>query len=186
MALTPREQAERIGELRLYIAQELPLYALRVAGADLVALITNRVVQRGEDANGAKFSPYSRNTVAAWRFWGKSRTQAAEAKVRALARARGALSYEEFRRINNLNTNIKNFEFTGEMWRKFGVIANTSDGQRFRISLGGTTPAAQRKMDDNSDREGISIIEANEQEEAAVQGSVQVWIDQQANRILNG
>ena len=113
-----------------YVTNELPVFAQQVAANDLAALVTNRVVQKGENYLGSAFSPYSKNTVAAWRFWGKSRTQAAERKLRALSRAKGALSYEEFRSLNNLKTDKKNFEFTGEMWRKFGIVKVSVSGRQ--------------------------------------------------------
>lgn len=180
------EQIARFDELTEYIKNELPVFAEQVAANDLAALVTNRVVQRGENYLGSQFSPYSRNTVAAWRFWGKSRTQAAERRVRAKSRAKGALSYVEFRQLNNLKTDKKNFEFTGEMWRKFGIVRVQITGDRFKVSLGGTSTAAQDKIDENSKREGLSIIEANEAEKALVQRTVAGWIDRQAERILNG
>jgi len=180
------DQIRRFDELSSYITNELPVFAQQVAANDLAALVTNRVVQKGENYKGSPFSAYSTNTVAAWRFWGKSRTQAAEKRVRALSRARGALSYKGFRELNNLETSKKNFEFTGEMWRKFGIVRVDISGQRFTVSLGGTSPAAQDKIDENSAREGISIIEANEREEAIVQASVNGWLNRNADRILNG
>lgn len=180
------EQIRRFDELSSYITNELPKFAQQVAANDLQALVANRVIQKGENYLGVPFSAYSRNTVAAWRFWGKSRTQAAEKRVRALSRARGALSYTDFRELNNLETAKKNFEFTGEMWRKFGIVRVDISGQRFTVSLGGTTPAAQQKIDENSAREGISIIEATPREEQLVQAAVNGWLNRQADRILNG
>lgn len=180
------EQIERVKRLREYLTNELPVFAEQVLATDLVAVVTNRVVQKGENYLGSSFSPYSTNTVAAWRFWAKSRNQKAERKVRALARAKGALSYTEFRELNNLNTNVKNFEFTGEMWRKFGIVRVNVKGENFKISIGGTTSAAQTKIDENSKREGLSIIEASESERLLVQTTAKDWVDQQAERILNG
>lgn len=180
------EKIERLKRLREYLTNELPIFAEQVLATDLIAVVTNRVVQKGENYLGVPFSPYSTNTVAAWRFWGKSRNQKAERKIRALARAKGALSYTEFRGLNNLNTNVKNFEFTGEMWRKFGIVRVNVTGERFKISIGGTTSVAQKKIDENSSREGVSIIEASEAEKTLVETTTKDWIDRQAERILNG
>lgn len=180
------EQIRRLDELTAYVTNELPIFAQQVAANDLAALVTNRVVQKGENFKGSGFSSYSSKTVAAWRFWGKSRNQTAEKKVRAKSKAQGALSYVEFRELNNLKTDKKNFEFTGEMWRKFGIVRTNISGQDFTISLGGTSPASQTKIDENSAREGISIIEASGTEEIIVQNTVSGWLDRQADRILNG
>lgn len=182
--MTPREAAERFDELIDFVRNTLPGIAERVAATDLVALITNRVVQKGLDFNGASFSSYSTTDIPAYKFWGKSRTQSAEAKLRDLSRQKAKLSYATFRALNNLKTDKKNFEFTGEMWRKFGVISRSASGNNFKISLGGTTTAAQQKIDDNSAEEGLSIIENNSAEEAIIQQSIQDWLTQQAQRIL--
>lgn len=179
-----RDQIRKIKELQRYVNTELPILASRVLAQDLVALVTNRVVQRGENFRGGKFSPYSTKTVPAFRFWGLSRTQSAEKKVRQLSRQKSVLTYQRFRQINNLKTGVKNFEFTGEMWRKFGIVRNNSGNGNFSISIGGTTTASQKKIDDNSKREGLSIIEASEKEKNLVQQTALGWITRQANRIL--
>lgn len=181
-----REQIQRLDELIAFIENELPEYGERVAATDLAALVADRVINKGEDHTGAAFKPYSVQTVAAWRFWGKSRNQSAEKKVRDLSRRRGALSYSDFRELNNLNTNVKNFEFTGEMWKKFGVVRSSSSSTGFSVSIGGTTAASQLKIDENSAREGVSIVEASETEVATVGRTSQAWLEEQAERILNG
>lgn len=185
--MTIDEQINRFDRLVEFVEQELPKYAEQVLVTDLIALVSNRVIQTGKDYTGKKFKPYSTNTVAAWRFWGKSRTQSAEARIRKIARTPtgqyrgGALDYKTFRELNNLKTDKKNFEFTGSMWRKFGIVNVTPS----KIQIGGTTTDAQQKIDDNSDREGVSIIEASRKEELIVQNSAKIWLESNANRILN-
>ena len=176
-----RDQINKFDALIDFVENELPSFAENILAIDLIALVTNRVVQKGENYLGGSFSPYSTTTVAAWRFWGKSRNQTAEKKVRAISRARGALTYTEFRTLNKLKTNKKNFEFTGEMWRKFGIVKAT----KTVIQIGGTTSVAQQKIDDNSEREGLSIIEANFDEITLARSSALDWLTDQANRILN-
>lgn len=183
--MTLDEQIQRFDRLTDYLENELPGFAEQVAANDLAALVTNRVVQKGENYKGGKFKPYSRKTIPAFRFWGKSRTQAAEKKVRAKARAHTVLSYADFRELNNLSGTVKNFNFTGEMWRKLGVVAVKSRPGKVVVSVGGTTSVAQDKIDQNSDCEDINIIEANNSERVLVGKAFQNWLDKQANRILN-
>lgn len=180
------EQIRRFDDLIEYVTNELPIFAQQVTANDLAAAVSSRVIDQGLNFKGQPFSPYSKKTIPAFRFWGKSRTQAAEKKVRDLARNKGALSYDGFRGLNNLRTGTKNFEFTGEMWRKFGIVRTNLLGERFTISLGGTTTAAQTKIDENSEREGVSIIEASADDEKLVQRTTQGWLDRNAERILNG
>lgn len=180
-----REQIARFENLIQFVDNELPRFAEQVLATDVIALVTNRVVQKGQNFKGGSFSPYSSKTVAAWRFWGQSRTQAAEKRIRAISKARGALSYKEFRELNGLKANSKNFEFTGEMWRKFGIVRRARLAEKFVISIGGTTSSAQKKIDDNSAREKISIIEASKKEEAIAEKAALAWLTQNAQRILN-
>lgn len=184
--MTIREQIERLDELIDFVENELPNYAHRVAANDLAALIAKRVIETGTNYKGAKFSAYSTNKVPAYKFWGKSRNQTAEKKVRKISRARGALSYSEFRGLNNLLTTNKNFEFFGEMWKKFGVVSYTNNGGNFRVTLGGQTTTAQKKIDENSNREGVSVIEASQREINIIAATTQAWLERQADRILNG
>ena len=188
---TIRDQIEKLDRLIEFVENELPNYAKDVLAAQVIGLVSERVVQTGVNFKGGKFTPYSTKTIPAYLFWGKSRTQTAERKVRALSRKKdssgkktGALSYDEFRGINNLKTGVKNFEFTGEMWRKLGVIKTTKSGTKFTVSIGGTSTAAQDKIDANSEREGISIIEANEREKTLSQQGAKEWLESNAKRIL--
>lgn len=184
--MTIREEIQRLEELIRFIEVDLPRYAERVGAIDLAALVADRVINKGEDFRGRAFTPYSTNTVAAWRFWGKSRNQSAEKKVRDLARKKGVLAYDEFRKLNKLNTDKKNFEFTGEMWKKFGVLRADVNSAGFKVIIGGQTKASQDKIDANSQREGVSIIEASESEIATVGRTSLEWLEEQAERILNG
>lgn len=183
--MTLDDKIQRYKEFLGFIKNELPKYAILVSSNDLSALITNRVIQEGKNHTGGKFKSYSTRDVPAYKYWGKSRTQSAEKRVRTLARSRGVLDYAEFRRINNLKTDTKNFEFSGEMWRKFGVIKEQISGDKFTVILGGKTKIAQEKIDDNSDREGVSIIEASEGEIRVIEKTIQDWLNREGNRILN-
>ena len=180
-----REQIEALEELIDFVETKLPIYAEKVAASDLAALVADRVINNGENFRGGSFKPYSTNQMAAFRFWGKSRNQSAEKEVRKRSKARGTLSYTEFRELNKLNT-VKNFEFTGEMWKKFGVISFSFSGDLIKIKIGGQTPIAQTKIDENSKREGISIIEASPAEVAIIARTSAAWFEEQANIILNG
>lgn len=181
---TIKEQIKAIRDAKRFIRNELPKQAKKVAKNDLVALITNRVVQKGESASGAFFSSYSTKQVAAFRFVGKSRINSADKKIRAKAKKGTALSYKEFRKLNNLKSDKKNFEFTNEMWRKFGIVTFASNNGNFSIVLGGRTKASQDKINDNSGREKISIIEASKKEVAIVTKTIKDWLLIEVKNIL--
>lgn len=158
------EQAfERLDRLERELPQRFA-DAARVAALDLAASVVDRVIETGQSASGERFTPYSTRPMQAWRLWGKSVTQAAEQKVRALSRQNKSISYAEFRRLNGRPDNFKNFSFTNAMWRDFGVISADALGTNIEIKIGGKTPQARKKIDENREREGRNIIEPSPDE----------------------
>ena len=158
------EQAfERLERLERELPQRFA-DAARVAALDLVAAVVDRVVETGHSASGNQFTPYSTLPMQAWRLWGKSTTQAAEKKVRALAREDKTISYAEFRRLNGRPDKFKNFSFTNAMWRDFGVISINLDGTSIEVRIGGKTEQSRRKINENSEREGVNIVEPSADE----------------------
>jgi hypothetical protein len=153
-----------------------------VAGADLVALITSRVVQKGQTADGGSFSPYSTTPVPAWFYLGKSRTGSAEGRVKESAKKKEPISYKQFREINNLKTDKKNFEFTGTMWRGFGVVRVGRIGGNVRIVVGGKNDDSREKIEWLSDQENRDIIEPSPDEIGMVKKAIETWLI----NILNG
>ncbi len=92
------------------------------------------------------------------------------------------ISYSEFRSlIGRVNKN-KDFQLSGEMWLKFGVKRQQKNEDGFSIFIGGTTELAQNKIDWNSKREGISIVEASKEEHALVEQGIKRLIE---NKIAN-
>lgn len=152
------------------------------AGADLVALVTNRVIQEGKNANGDSFSPYSDTEIPAFFYFNKSRNASGEAAVRKKAKDKEKISYKEFRGLNNLNESPKNFEFTGSMWRGFGVtkIERTPNGAT--LTIGGKNQDSESKITWNSEKEKVPIIKPSAQEIQIVKTNLQTW----ANSLFNG
>ena len=139
------------------IRANLPQEASR-AGADASALIEERVVERGERADGGKFSAYSTKKVPAFFFFGKSRNGGGDAAVRKAAKDGEGVSYSEFRRFNGLNTSVKNFQFTGEMWQGFGVKQITTISEDVvEIEIGGKNARSSLLLKAHSDREGSEL-----------------------------
>lgn len=138
--------------------------AAQILGNDIVALITTRVVQTGKDEKGQFFTPYSTRPMQARKLKGKSRTTKAERAVTALAQKGGSISYSDFRKLNNLETNFKNFEFTGEMFRQFGVTEFSGADGDFMVVLDGKTGESQRKLKRLFKLEGKSVVLASDQE----------------------
>ena len=165
----------QIDALKARILAELPTQA-KIAGADLAALIKNRVVQTGKNAEGQAFSPYSEKQVPAYLYYGKSRSQQAEQRVRARAKKREGVSYREFRNLNNLNTDVKNFEFTGSMWRGVGVQEQTKQGAVQVVVIDGDSQEVRNLLQYATDAERISIIKPSKSELKTVSDNLGQWM----------
>ena len=174
--------AAQIDKAKAAIIAELPRQ-IQIAGADLAALVKQRVVQTGIDADGAAFSPYSDKQVPAYLYKGRSRSGGADAKITALASKGQRVSYKEFRAINGLNTNVKNFEFTGEMWRGAEVVPE-QNGAVSAAVITGNTQDVKDKLRYATEAEKISILKPNTQETAVVQANLQKWLTGLLNEIL--
>jgi hypothetical protein len=139
------------------IRANLPQEASRV-GADASALIEERVVERGERADGGRFSAYSTKPVPAFFYFGKSRNGGGETAVRKAAKQGEEVSYSDFRRFNGLGTSVKNFQFTGEMWQGFGVKQITTIGEDVvEIEIGGKNARSSLLLKAHSEREGSEL-----------------------------
>lgn len=150
---------------------------LVIAANDVASLVKNRVVQTGKDNSGQPFTPYSTNDVPAYKYIGKSRTGSADTKVRQAAKQGGALSYKQFRELNKLRTDKKNFEFTGSMWRNFGVTKAGQSGGVFSTEIGGQTPDATDKLEFLSNQEGKVISAPSKSEIDLAQKALQTWFE---------
>lgn len=148
-------------------------------GADLCADIADRVINKGEGADGTKFSAYSTKEVPAFWYFGRSVNAGGEAKVRAEAKKKEGVSYSEFRSYNGRETGFKNFSFTNEMWRGFGVKAAQFSAGNYVLLIGGKNKASADKIAWMGGQEGRSIIEPNKAEMARIAKAI-------TDKILNG
>lgn len=170
------ELTAKIDRIIQRVETEIVIEAAK-AGADLSALIANRVIQTGKDSGGSAFTPYSTVPVPAFWYFNRSRSGAGEAKVRAKAKKGEKISYRDFRVLNNLNPAPKNFEFTGEMWRGFGVVKTVKTPDGASVTIGGRTPGSEKKLDWNTRQERKDIIEPSKQEIAIVTDNLDKWFE---------
>jgi len=93
-------------------------------------------------------------------FWyiGRSLNAGGESKVKAAAKKKQGVSYKDFREFNNRPTDKKNFSFSNDMWRNFGVKEVSFSGGVYRLEIGGKTADSQDKIDWMEGQEGRSII----------------------------
>lgn len=165
--------------------RELPDYLYKqseeIVRLDMIAVIAKRVRLSGIKATGGKFRPYSTKPtlIGASSFTSKGAANKAlgsKAKRRKLewvtydshklAILEGG--YREIRQIEGRQTGHKDFERTGEMWRGFGITRKVRTKANIKISIGGRNEDSAKKIAENSEREGISIIDISIYEEKRV------------------
>ena len=153
------------------------------AGADAAALIENRIVTKGEKNNGQKFSPYSTKQVPAFLYFGRSRNGAGEAAIKKASKAKEGVSYSDLRKFNGLNTSVKNFQFTGEMWQGFGVksVQVVSFGV-VEVVIGGKNSRSNLLLDAHSKRENSELTEPSKTEIDQITKAIQERIKRIVNK----
>jgi len=188
-----REQIRNVEALEEALKSELPNVMQFRAGNDMGVMVSNRVQMKGESSTGDKFSPYSTDTTYINTIDNSPKKLRPKGKTgRTVFKSTGKPhkttyfggGYKEFRSKIGRSTD-KNFELYGEMWRKFGVKRVETNNDKTTVVLGGTTPEAQKKIDENSKREGISIIDANKQEITVAEEILQNWINDLAQKAFN-
>lgn len=187
------QATKEIDKLKTKLRTELAKDIVNIISQDIVSMIENRVRDKGKDANGASFGPYSRKpmltsgtTLKSRRVW---RAMAGTKKKRNslnwvtikkggknihLFELKGG--YAQLRKLEGFTNKSKSFEFTGEMWRKFGVVRVSATSRGVTVTIGGKTTASQDKIDWNSEREGRSIIDISKQELKYLEDKVDKFI----------
>lgn len=148
-----------------------------VIGADTAALIEDRIVSKGERAEGGKFSPYSTKPVPAFLYFGRSRNAGGEAAVKRAAKEKKGVSYKDFRQFNGLNTSFKNFQFSGELWQGFGVRGvKLVSSTVVEIEIGGKNARSNLLFKAHSERENSELTAPSEKELKIISETVQTRI----------
>jgi len=162
---------QEIDRLEVLLLQRLS-DVVHVAALDMVQKISDRVIETGKNAEGQNFKPYSERPFLAFYFFGKSANQTGEARVRQAAKQGKTISYKDFRRLNGRPVDHKNFSFTGQMWKSFGVIRVSGTAGIARLEIGMRDAQADKKLQDNSKRERINIIAPSAQELAQFKADI--------------
>jgi len=172
--MTAQQMIKRLKEVREEIQNELPA-RLEAAVLDLSALIQQRIVQTGESAEGATFTPYSDTPLPAFFYKDKSRSSSAEAAVTALETEDELLSYKEFRVLNGLKGSPKNFEFTGEMWRGV-VVAPDQSGALASLIIKGGNPTSADRLRWGSGLEKTNLLRPSKAEADLAESALNAWV----------
>lgn len=165
-----RSFANAIRLLRDDLVSSRETVAVQVA-SNLLAQVENRIIQKGEGSEGVKLPGYSTKQVPKYFFYGKSRNAGADGRVRKSKKT--TLSYQDFRQLNNLQTQHVDLYFTGEMWRGTGVTVTKSLFTQTQVTIQGRTKPAKDKIEWNSARYGGSILKPQKDEIEAARRAYQ-------------
>jgi hypothetical protein len=128
-----------------------------------LTIMLNRIQQRGENAEGGKFTPYSTTPVPAYWHYNAALRKGVNAKLKEYQKDNKYISYAEFRRLAGRQTDNKDFTMTGDMWNAFNVIAVPSDFE-IKAEFGFLDSEQKQIYDFNNNREPSEIIDFSEQE----------------------
>ena len=193
--MTLDETVRRLTEFKKNLQSNLVRDLGKIIGVDIVSEIEKRVRDTQKDYREQGFSRYSTRPMLTSGTTAKSRrvwqaVASSKSKRRNLdwvTIKRGGKNirlfelkggYAEMRRLEGFSNSRKSFEFTGEMWRKFGVKNTKVTDGKIVFILGGKTIAAQDKIDWNSEREGVNIIRPSA-------GEIN-YLQQKINRLIPG
>ena len=168
--MTPQELIDRLdnvvtdiesgemGRLMTYVAQ------------DAIAMIRGRIIERGEDAEGKKYEPYSTKpmlatkesmTTGAYNNIAGSKTKRQELKWVTLKRGGKNVTffelpggYKQFRDIHGRQTGFVDFSFSNRMWANIKVVSTPSEHNSGIARIAATTPEDEKKLAGNTKRRG--------------------------------
>ena len=193
--MTVGEFNKRLTAFEKSVIRKLPDQFIKAkAGFDIAAIVSERVIQKSVSGDGGHFSAYSTDpmltsgtTVKSKRVWNeKAGSKAKRRDLKWVTIQKGGKNirlfeleggYAELRRLEGFSNRYKNFWFTSEMWRGFGLKQATKSSQGFKLVYGGKTSEAQKKMNWNSEREGKNILDMTTGEETEISNNVSKWID---------
>ena len=130
---------------------EVQKEAAYAAALDGLALIKTRVIKTGVNAEGSKFRDYSDTVLPG--FFAKSRTGKKPNK--------GPASYKDIRESAGLQTDHRDFKFTGRMWANIHPLITAIRGNSLVIEY--KAREEQDKVDWNTDRDG-NFLKPNAEE----------------------
>lgn len=152
------------------LLSNLPTEVQRVnesVAQSIIPIITQRIINQGIDGTGKPFGKYSTTPLPSFFFLNKATGSGADKKVQDLIRqkqkqqgeAYRGISYEEFRRLNNLPTDHVTLSFTGETLADIGVINNQVEGAIVITSIGAKGDKTKAKYNAKGEKVGQNTTE---------------------------
>jgi hypothetical protein len=181
--MTLEQFISNIDTLKKYLVEDFNKDVMLLAGQDMVAGVKGRVQSTGKLTDGTTRKYSTRGFVFKTKdFLQKSaipKSKGGGVPVEVFLKG----GYEEFRRIQGLQTAYKDYNYTGEMWRNTKVLKEKTDSKF--VYIGGTTPMAQNKINLNSKRDGQPITMPNPEEIEIQTAFIRDKLIERINTLLN-
>jgi hypothetical protein len=159
------------------LVKEREINALNFAG-DLIALVNNRLINQGEDANGKKFPLYSENNLGLkTALYAISRSNKPSAKLK-----KGETSYKDIREILGLPTDKRTHVFTGDMLKSIDATVTESNKYLTIVEIKSKDEVNQKKLVENSVRMKINLLRANKKEREIIDAANQTRLQNLINQ----
>ena len=141
--------------------QELSL----IYASDLTALVTDRLLNEGENADGKKFPLYSEKQLG---------VKVAQAIVNSSNRSsaklkKGETSYKEIRKLLGLPTDKRTHSFTNDMIKSIRPIVVDNNKYLTIVEISASDAPNQKKLNENSRKMKTNLLRANPKERELIE-----------------
>jgi len=181
--MTLDELMTNIDTLKKYLVEDFNKDIMLEAGTNMVEEVKTRIRDTGELTDGTTRKYSTRGFVFKTKDFRQQsaipKTKGGGVPVEVFLKG----GYEEFRRIQGLQTVYKDYTYNGEMWRNTKVLKEKTDSKF--VYIGGTTPMAQNKINLNSKRDGQPITMPNPEEIEIQTAFIRDKLIERINTLLN-
>ncbi len=171
--MTEEETRQRMTALANDIESGALGEALARAASNANALINERIIKTGNNAEGDLYPPYSTKPMYAWcgsmtgaackNAQGKYKRKRPKDSTDPLKSFLLVGGYKEYRELHDRPTEFVDFMFKGDMWSNIMVVSTSEDHKKGTARISAPNPDQYAKLAGNTERKG-QILDLNEAE----------------------
>lgn len=173
--MTPEQHTQKMNKTISDLEKQYNGELMVNVGMTALTLLRQRVQEKGINADGQKYKPYSTkamlvgcksmNANVCNSYFGKEKNKDhawVTVNGRHLAVLQGG--YKKFREMHGRQTGHVDFSFTNRMWDNINVISKVSDHQRGIAIIGAKNDEEKKKLAGNTKRRG-DILDLSQAEQ---------------------
>jgi hypothetical protein len=138
-------------------------------GTDALAMIQRRIMGGGKNAEGSQYPPYSTKPMLSGcsGFLDKSKcpakTKGGRKDLKWATIQRNGNNYHlfeipggynEFRRLNGLQSSFVDFAFSGRMWKNITIVSDSTEHNNGVVRISAKSEEDMKKLEGNTKRKG--------------------------------